>query len=113
MVFSSLLRSEVNKGVPRPTEILTNYISYLEKLRLAASTFCCCFVLFLGPSLQHMAVPRLGMESELHLLAYITDTAIQAIKNENNKILLKKNNSVSNIPKTYCIKKQKPGECIW
>ena len=37
-----------------------------------------CFVLFcfLGPSLWHMEVPRLGVESELQLLAYTTATAI-------------------------------------
>ena len=34
------------------------------------SFFCCCFV-FLGLHLQHMEVPRLGVYSELHLLAYI------------------------------------------
>ena len=31
--------------------------------------------LFLGPHLQHMEVPRLGVESELKLLAYVTATA--------------------------------------
>ena len=30
---------------------------------------------FLGPHLQHMEVSRLGLESELQLLAYITATA--------------------------------------
>ena len=30
---------------------------------------------FLGPHLQHMLVPRLGVESELHPLAYSTATA--------------------------------------
>ena len=34
------------------------------------------FLFFLGPHLQHMEVPRLGVESELHLLAYATATAI-------------------------------------
>ena len=33
------------------------------------------FVLFLGPHLQHMEVPRLGVESELQPLAYATVTA--------------------------------------
>ena len=36
--------------------------------------FCFCFV-FLGPHLWHMKVPRLGVESELQLLAYTTVTA--------------------------------------
>ena len=30
---------------------------------------------FLGPHLQHLEVPRLGVESELHLLAHTTATA--------------------------------------
>ena len=33
------------------------------------------FLLFLGLLPQHMDVPRLGVESELHLLAYTTATA--------------------------------------
>ena len=37
---------------------------------------CFSFSFFLGPHLQHMEVPRLGVESELHLLAYATATAI-------------------------------------
>ena len=35
------------------------------------------FFCFLGPYPQHMEVPRLGVESELQLLAYITATAMQ------------------------------------
>ena len=31
---------------------------------------------FLGPHPRHMEVPRLGVKSELHLLAYTTATAI-------------------------------------
>ena len=31
---------------------------------------------FLGPYLQHMEVPRLGVESEFKLLAYATATAV-------------------------------------
>ena len=34
------------------------------------------FVLFLGPQLQHMEVPRLGLKSELQLLTYTTATAM-------------------------------------
>ena len=34
------------------------------------------FFLFLGPHLQHMEAPRLGVESELQLLAYATATAM-------------------------------------
>ena len=32
---------------------------------------------FLGPHTQHMEVPRLGVESELHPLAYATATAMR------------------------------------
>ena len=35
------------------------------------------FLFFLGPHLQHMEVPRLGVESELLLLAYTTATAMR------------------------------------
>ena len=33
--------------------------------------------LLVEPHLRHMEVPRLGVESELHLLAYTTATAMQ------------------------------------
>ena len=35
----------------------------------------CLFWSFLGPHLRHMQVPRLGVESELQLLAHATPTA--------------------------------------
>ena len=35
------------------------------------------FLLFLWPYLQHVEVPRLGVEWELQLLAYTTATAMQ------------------------------------
>ena len=35
------------------------------------------FALLLGPHLRHMDVPRLGVISELQLLAYTTATAMQ------------------------------------
>ena len=35
------------------------------------------FSCFLGPHLQHMEVPRLGLELELQLLAYTTAPAMQ------------------------------------
>ena len=34
-----------------------------------------CLLVFLGPHSQHMEVPRLGVESELHLPVHITATA--------------------------------------
>ena len=37
--------------------------------------FVCSFVAFLGPHLQHMGVPRPGVESELQLPAYSTAIA--------------------------------------
>ena len=36
---------------------------------------CFSFACFLGPHLQHMEDPRLGVESELQLPAYTTATA--------------------------------------
>ena len=39
---------------------------------------CCCFVVvFLGLHLQHVEVPRLGVKSELQMLAIATATAMQ------------------------------------
>ena len=35
------------------------------------------FLVFLGPHLWHMGVPRLGVKSELQLLAYTTATAMK------------------------------------
>ena len=45
---------------------------------LADSLFCFFSFLFffLGPYLQHMKVPRLGVDSELQLLAYTTAAAM-------------------------------------
>ena len=40
------------------------------------------FILFLGQQLQHMEVPRLGAEVELHLLAYITAIATQDLSRD-------------------------------
>ena len=37
------------------------------------------FLVFLGPHLQHMEVPRLGVEVELQLPAYATATAKRGI----------------------------------
>ena len=44
---------------------------------LRFTTVCVSTVYFLGQYQQHMEVPRLGVESELHLLVYTTDTATQ------------------------------------
>ena len=42
---------------------------------MSTQTFLFLFFAFLGPHLQHMEVPRLGVKSELQLLACITATA--------------------------------------
>ena len=39
-------------------------------------SFLLFFFCFLGPHLCHMKIPRQGVESELQLPAYITDTAL-------------------------------------
>ena len=36
-------------------------------------------IVFLGPHLWHMEIPRLGVESELQLPAYTTETAKPAV----------------------------------
>ena len=45
--------------------------------RDAGFTFCLFVCLFLGLHPQLMEVPRLGVELELHLLAYIADPAMR------------------------------------
>ena len=52
---------------------MRNIVSYKEQVFYLFYLF---FV-FLGPHLQQMEVPRLGIESELQLLAYTTATAMQ------------------------------------
>ena len=57
------------------------YSTYSQMLEhLAPSSKCQHFIFifcFLGLHLQHVEVPRLGVESELQLLAYATATATQ------------------------------------
>ena len=40
-------------------------------------SFSYCLLCFLGPHMRHMKVPRLGVKSELQLLAYTTATAMR------------------------------------
>ena len=54
--------------------LLAKYMSTLEKC-LSKIFFVCLFFCFLGPHLHHVEVPRLGVISELQLLAYATATA--------------------------------------
>ena len=50
---------------------------YHSLLRLLFGFFFPPFLFFLRLHLQHMEVPRLGVESELQLPAYAADTATQ------------------------------------
>ena len=50
--------------------------SYNQEVQIFFVLFCFVFIL-LGPHLQHLEVPRPGVESELQLLAYTTVTAMQ------------------------------------
>ena len=60
------------------TEQILNFLA-IEIVRNNKGLLLFCFVLFffLGPHPQHMEDPGLGVKSELQLLAYATDTAIQ------------------------------------
>ena len=53
------------------------YFESFEKLKTiqACGLFIYLFISFLGPHLQHMEVPRLGVELELQPLAYTTTIA--------------------------------------
>ena len=58
----------------QPKETRTS-LSLLPKLKDFYYLIFFILFLFLGPHPQHMEVPRLGVESELQLLAYSTVTA--------------------------------------
>ena len=52
------------------------YCRILDKLRECDNSFAfVCVCVFLGLHLRHMEVPRLGVESELQMLAYTTAIA--------------------------------------
>ena len=53
------------------------YVFGFEYKLIERKTFAdfVCLLYFLGPHLQHMEVPRLGVELELQLLAYATAIA--------------------------------------
>ena len=53
-------------------KMLGQPIQEFERLK----THFLLFAFFLGPYLRHMEVPRLGIKSELQLLAYTTATAM-------------------------------------
>ena len=56
---------------PASSWLLVGFVSTTPQWELPFFFFSC----FLGPHLQHMEVPRLGVKSELQLLAYATATA--------------------------------------
>ena len=53
-------------------------MGWAASLRLVDANYYTFFVcvVFLGPHPEHMKVPRLGIESELQLLAYTTAIAM-------------------------------------
>ena len=55
----------------------SEYIFVVNWIELNWILFVYLFICFLGPHLWHVEVPRLTVESELHLRAYSTTTAVQ------------------------------------
>ena len=51
---------------------LKTYNDISELLLFRCDNGSVCIFFFLGPHLQHMEVPRLGLKSELQLSVYIT-----------------------------------------
>ena len=97
-VLSSPSQRPHSPGSPRPCPDIRLYLSgptsspsircpYCCPLWSRRKAFLCVFFFFffffffwlLGPHLQHMEVPRLGVESELQLLAYTTATATRGL----------------------------------
>ena len=66
--------------VAAPLSILLGSVRRFQFLHILSSTSDCPFFfllfVFLGPHLQHMQVPRLGVESKLQLLACATAVAV-------------------------------------
>ena len=70
-IISLLLAKVNNRSLP-----LRSYYKTVEYLAILQLLFLACLLAcFLGLHLQHMEVPRLGVESELQLLAYVIATA--------------------------------------
>ena len=57
----------------------SNIFPWLSVKVLFFCLFVCLFLSFLGPHLQHIEVSRLGVKSELQLLAYTTATAMEDV----------------------------------
>ena len=90
----NLVDRSIYQDVKRHMEVLSTFLNHLqmtEKLTQFYGTICppirnyyylfiylfIFFVYFLGPHMQHVEVPRLGVQSELQLMAYTTATAKQ------------------------------------
>ena len=58
-----------------PHQMLVSFQFPLLPLRFLFVCFCFLFFCFLGPHVQHMEFPRLGVKLELKPLAYTTATA--------------------------------------
>ena len=68
---------QVSSGIePTSSWILVGFVSPAPQWELLYWFLLLLLSFFLGPHPQHMEVPRLGVESELQLLAYTTATAM-------------------------------------
>ena len=84
-------RSQPNFAMPFIPSLLHSFFHYIYIYIYIYTYVCVCvyiyiymffpffFYWFLGPHLQHMEVPRLGVKSELQLQACATATAIPAL----------------------------------
>ena len=61
--------------------LLNTDLYLLPIYRLSYPLIFICLFSFLGPHLWHMEIPRLGVKSELQLLAYAIATAMHWILN--------------------------------
>ena len=62
----------------KPCCLWQSFSNYQQYLKICLPAFLPLFIyLFLWPYLQHMEVPKAGVELELQLLAYTTTTAAQ------------------------------------
>ena len=80
--FTTSLIGPLHVHVYLPITCRVSTSAAIEELGTQASTvrgtsIFFFFFFFLGPYLWHMEVPRLGVESELQLLAYATAPAMQ------------------------------------
>ena len=57
------------------TNVIVSFVFYFNEGTLNHSPFIYLFIFLSGPYSQHMEVPRVGVKSELQLLAYIIATA--------------------------------------